>query len=539
MAAGAHLFEVLVILGAASAAAAASRLVRTSVVLGYLIAGTLIGPHALGLVARNETIELLAELGVVFLLFTVGLELPLQRLRTLRNQMAMSGLSQILLTTAAIAFGLWLYGMGGAAAVVVAAALSLSSTALVLRLLSESREVSSRLGRTAIAVLLAQDLAVALILVLISIVAQSQEIEIGELALLIGKMAGAMVVFVLFGRYLLSGLFRSIAAVGSPEVFTAFTLFVVLASAIFTDLVELGMGLGAFVAGMLLADTNYRHQIAADILPFRMLLLGLFFLSVGMALDPGYALANPAVTLGGVLGILLCKGAILLLIGAAARLTLGETLRFALLLSQAGEFAFVILAAGTAAGLVPSSVALACGIAVAITMLLTPVLAGFGRKLQRWLEQRQYSHAAADELASGLEGHIVIAGYGRLGRDLARQMAEQKAPYIAVDANSRKVEAAAVEGVPIVFGDVTRPDMLEALHLHSARAIAVCLDDPNATLRLVALIHYIFPQMRVIARAYDEAHGEELRAAGANRVILELSPTSRQFASHLGELLED
>ena len=539
MAAGAHLFEVLVILGAASAAAAASRLVRTSVVLGYLIAGTLIGPHALGLVARNETIELLAELGVVFLLFTVGLELPLQRLRTLRNQMAMNGLSQILLTTAALAFGLWLYGLGGAGAVVVAAALSLSSTALVLRLLSESREVSSRLGRTAIAVLLAQDLAVALILVLITIVAQSQAIEIGELALLIGKMAGAMVVFVLFGRYLLSGLFRSIAAVGSPEVFTAFTLFVVLGSAIFTDLVELGMGLGAFVAGMLLADTNYRHQIAADILPFRMLLLGLFFLSVGMALDPGYALANPLVTLGSVLGILLCKGAILLLVGAAARLTLGETLRFALLLSQAGEFAFVILAAGTAAGLVSPSVALPCGIAVAITMLLTPVLAGVGRKLQRWLEERQFSHEAADELAAGLEGHIVIAGYGRLGRDLARQMAEQKAPYITVDANSRKVEAAAAEGVPIVFGDVTRPDMLEALHLHSARAIAVCLDDPNATLRLVALVHYIFPQMRVIARAYDEAHAEELRAAGANKVILELSPTSRQFASHLGELLED
>ena len=539
MEAGSHLQDVVVILAAAIAAAAASRLLRTSVVLGYLLAGTLIGPHAFGLIGHNATIDLLAELGVVFLLFTVGLELPLQRLRTLRNQMALNGLSQILLTTAAFSLLLWLYGLGGTAAVVVAAALSLSSTALVLRLLSESREVSSRMGRTAVAVLLAQDLAVALILVLISIVERSQSIAWSELALLTGKMTVAMLAFVLFGRYLLSSLFRYIAAIGSPEVFTAFTLMVVLGSAIFTDFVELGMGLGAFVAGMLLADTRYRHQIAADILPFRMLLLGLFFLSVGMALDPGYAWANPWSTLGATAGILGLKAVLLLLVGATARLTVGEALRFSLLLSQAGEFSFVILAAGAMAGLVPPEIAQACGIAVAITMLLTPLLAGLGRRVQRWTERKRYSRPANDEITADLEGHIVIAGFGRLGRDLARQMKEKGAPYIAVDANSRKVESAAAEGIPIVFGDVTRPDMLEALHLQSARAIAVCLDDPAATLRLVALVHYIFPDMRVIARAYDEAHGEELRASGANQVIQELSPTSKQFATHIEEILAD
>jgi CPA2 family monovalent cation:H+ antiporter-2 len=534
-----HLLDVLVILAAAVGAAALSRFLRTSVVLGYLFAGTVIGPHALGLVAHNETFELLAELGVVFLLFTVGLELPLQRLRTLRNQMAVSGLSQILLTSALLALVLWLLGLGPSQSVIVAAAISLSSTALVLRLLSESREVSSRVGRASVAVLLTQDLAVAFILVLINLLGQSQSADWLELAWPTLQMLAAMAVFAVAGRYVLAWLYRYIAAIGSPEVFTTFTLMIVIGSALFSGYIGLGMGLGAFLAGMLLADTRYRHQVAADILPFRMLLLGLFFLSVGMALDPGHAAAQPWLTAGVTFGILLAKGVILLLVAASARLTLPEALRFSLLLSQAGEFSFVILAAGLAVGMVEPAVAQTCGIAVALSMCLTPLLAAAGRALQRFLEMRGIGSKRREEGLSEIQDHIVIAGFGRLGRSLARDLREQGVPFIAVDANSRRVEAAAKEGFPIVFGDATRPEMLEALQLHRARAISVCIDDPGATLNLVALIHYIFPGMLVIARAYDEAHAEELRLAGAGEVILELSPTSRQFASHISRILKD
>ena len=408
-----QLLDVLVILAAAISAAAVSRLLRTSVVLGYLVAGTVIGPHALGLLGHSEVIDLLAELGVVFLLFTVGLELPLQRLKTLRSQMAVSGLSQILVTAGLIAVLLWIWGIGGTQAVIVGAAISLSSTALVLRLLSESKEVSSRLGRTAVAVLLAQDLAVALILVLISLLQQTSGVDWLQLGLHTGTMLLAMAAFIIIGRYLLSRLFHYIAAIGSPEVFTAFTLLVVIGSALFSAFVELGMGLGAFVAGMLLADTKYRHQIAADILPFRMLLLGLFFLSVGMALDPGRVLADPLFTLATTFGILALKATVLVIIALGARLTLGETLRFSLLLSQAGEFSFVILAAGFAVGAVSAEIAQACGIAVAITMLLTPLLAAGGRRLQRWVEQRRFSGPAESAAGDDITGHIWAATWQR------------------------------------------------------------------------------------------------------------------------------
>ncbi|MBB3065213.1 cation:proton antiporter domain-containing protein [Limibacillus halophilus] len=529
------LVDVTVILLAAITAAALFQRLKVSVVLGYLLAGVVVGPGALGLVARNETIDLLAELGVVFLLFSVGLELPLQRLRTLRNQMLGLGLAQVVATIVVILALLWLAGFNPAEAFVLAAALALSSTALVLRMLSESREIATRVGRNALAVLLTQDVVVAVLLVAVGILGQTSDVGWEGLALIAGRVALALVLFLFLAPRLTQFLFSRVAALALPEIFTALTLLIVILFAWVSEAVGLSMGLGAFIAGMLLAETSYRHQVAADILPFRVLLLGLFFLSVGMSLDLSYAFAEADKVLGLAIGLLAIKGVILFVIASSARQMPGEALRLSLLLAQGGEFSFVLIGVGAGHGLVGAENAQLFIVAVAISMIATPLLAKAGRTLQRRIDHPRAALPESEgENKETPEDHVVIAGFGRLGRTLAGNLTQDNLPYIAVDISGQEVDLARREGFRVYFGDATRPEVLEALHLGAARAVAICISDPEHTSQLVALIHYIFPEMPILARAYDERHAAELRALGATDVITELSATGRQFARKLG-----
>lgn len=531
-----YLLDVLVILLAAIVAAGLFQRLKVSPVLGYLVAGTVIGPYGLGLVGESETIAVLADLGVVFLLFSVGLELPLERLKTLRRPMAGLGTAQILVTGIVIGVVLWLAGFAPPAAFVVGAALSLSSTALVLRLMSARGIVSSRFGRSAIAVLLAQDLAVGILLVLIAVLGRGGEDMAAALAIAVGKIALAIVLLIGVGRIGLRALYRPIAAIGSPEIFTAFTLFVVIGVGLMSEAAGLTMGFGAFLAGMLMAETHYRHQVAADILPFRVLLLGLFFMAVGMSVDIRLAQANWIVVAVLSLALLTLKASILVVLGGLFRMTLAESLRLGLLLAQSGEFAFVLLGAGVVAGLVAGETGQILTLVVAVTMMLTPLLAAAGRHLQAFIERRAAPPAdLGDQTTEALRDHVIIAGFGRVGRSLASSLAESDIPFVAVDLNAHEVDQARARGLPVFFGDATRPEVMEALRAEEARAAAVCVDDPVAATRLVALLHYIFPNLRILARARDEAHAAELRAAGALDVAIELLPTGRQLAEEIFE----
>ena len=531
----AYLFDVLIVLGSAVVAAAIFQRLNTSVVLGYLLAGIVIGKSGLNLVAQNETIEVMAEMGVVFLMFTVGLELPLQRLKTLRNQMLTQGLGQIAVTTVLLSIALYLLGLGAGQAILLGAALSLSSTALVLRLLSETRELSTRFGRRTVAILLTQDVAVAVMLVAVGFLGGASGMRAQDLAVYSLLLCAGIVGFMLLGRFLLRAFFTYIAARGSPEVFLTCTLFIVLASALLSESVGLSMGLGAFLAGMLLADTSYRHQVAADILPFRVLLLGLFFLTVGLSLDLGILVEKPATVAAYLIVLILLKAAVVLGIALAATNTLGEGLRQGLLLSQAGEFSLVLIVVGVQQSILTRDLAGVFAVTIALSMIVTPFLAMAGLALQgsrAVIAAGEAGRPSASEAPQ--EGHVVIAGFGRLGRNLALRLREEGTPFLAVDLNGHKVRRAERDAFPIVFGDATRPEILDTLHVETASALAVCLSDPPGSTRLVALVHYIFPDLKIVARAYDDAHAEELRQAGASEVISELAPTGQRFFTSLG-----
>jgi CPA2 family monovalent cation:H+ antiporter-2 len=507
---------------------------RLGAVLGYLFGGVAIGPAGLGLLEDGEMIRALAELGVAFLLFTVGLELPLQRIRVMPAAVFWLGAAQILVTGALIGGGVALFGGGAAAALVVGGGLALSSTAIVMRLLSEGGEMTSRLGRTAIAILLMQDLAVGPLLVLVVVLGQDG----GSVALSIGlallKVTVALVAILGLGRYVVRPLFWLAAVSRTPEVFAALTLLVVLCTGLATQLAGLSLAFGAFLAGMLLAETRYRHQVAAEIQPFRGLLLGLFFITVGMTIDPTVAVAHAGTVVP--LVLLLLAGKALLLAGLArlVRLPLSLALHLGLLLSQAGEFAFVLVGAGVAVGaldIVQSQVLI---VVVALTMMITPLLAKGARRAARHIAGASVVGAEEEpDTLADLNDHVFIAGFGRVGRAVASRLASRRVPFVAVDLDPHRVARAAEAGLRVLYGDATRPEVLEAVHVERARAVVIALNNPRETLRLVALLRYVFPDLRIYARAYDRDHAEELRRAGAFTVVPELEATGVTLAGSI------
>jgi CPA2 family monovalent cation:H+ antiporter-2 len=527
-----YLGEVVILLAAAVLSAWLFERLKLGSIIGYLVAGALIGPAAFGLVTSVETIGDLADLGVAFLLFTIGLELPLERLRVMPASTYALGAGQILVTLGTIAMVAVLAGLPGQSAFVVGAGLALSSTTIVLRLLAESGELPTHMGRTAFSVLLMQDLAVAPLLVVVLGLGSDPATLFAGFAWMIGKAAIALAIIVALSRYLLRPLLAQVAAMGNPELFTGLTLLVVICTGLATERAGLSLAFGAFLAGMLLADTRYRHQLAAEIMPFRGLLLGLFFMTVGIGTDLGLLRTEATVILPLALALLLLKAAILLGLARLAGLTLEQSAQLGVLLAQGGEFAFVLLGAGTAAGIVPAALGQVLVVTVALTMAVTPGLAWLGRRLARWVARSSAIgiQAAAAELER-LDDHVIIAGFGRVGSAVARRLDEAAVRFVAIDRDPRLVVQGAAAGLPVYYGDATRPEVMEALQIARARAVIVALDNPKAALQLVALLHYVFPQLTVLARAYDETHAIDLRRAGASTVV----PETVALGAHLVE----
>lgn len=508
------LIQAAVYFAAAVAGVVLSHRLGLGSVAGYLLAGIAIGPWGLSLVDKVEDVRAFAEVGVVFLLFVIGLELEPGRLWGMRGQLVRLGLSQLALSIAGIAAVAWAFGVEPRIGVVIGMALALSSTAFALQPLTERGGFGTRGGQATFAVLLFQDLAVIPMLALLPLFGASG----GVLSFSWHGLGAAVLVIastLIGGHYIARPVFRHIARTRLREVFTEFALLLVLVIAIGFDYAGLSMALGAFLAGMLLADSEYRHEIEAVIEPFKGLLLGLFFIAVGMTVDFGLLLSRPLVIIGIILGFGTVKALILWVIAREARLPANERPLFVLLLAQGGEFAFVLLGLGAGQEAIPREIAQAVTLAVALSMLSTPFLLALHDRVivPRLAKQTQ---APTQEVPQA--GKVIVAGLGRVGQVVARVLHASGYEPTVLDDNPDHVEQSRKFGFRAFYGDATRLDLLQAAGADRAEFLIIALDNPRATSSLARTAKEHFPNLRVVARARDMRHLFELRDIGVQLI---------------------
>jgi len=530
----------LIFLATAVVAVPLCRAIGVSPILGYLAAGVLLGPSGLGIVRESEPLHVLSEVGLLFLLFAIGLELSLDRLRSLRRWALGLGSAQVLLSgvlLAALALR-WLPSPG--AALVVGFSLALSSTAMVLQLLRERGELGVRHGRVALAVLLLQDLAVVPILLGTSLVTNGGPVLAPALGLAAARAAAAVVVLVAAARLLLRPLYRAVASTRHSEVLLALTLLVALGTATATRALGLSSSLGAFLAGLLVAETEYRHQVEADVEPFRGLLLGLFFLGVGVSIDLGLVREHVGALLLLVLGVIAVKTAVLFPLARGFGLPRNRAVHVALLLAQAGEFGFVSLALARAQGLLEPAAASLLLAAVALTLFATPGLAALARRADALLAPRDTEPAAQalEEETRDLEGHVVIAGCGRVGHIVLRVLADQGVPGVGLDLDPDRVQELRRMGLPVFVGDVARKKLLEAAGVERAVVAVVTIDRPDAAEALCAILRRDHPGLRILARARNRERVRRLLEAGADGAVAEALEGSLELSGRVLEALE-
>ncbi len=542
-----NLREVIVFLFAAGIVVPLVRRLRISPVFGFLVVGLVIGPHGLArfadtlpwlhyvLITDLEGVRLLAELGVVFLLFMIGLELSLDRLWAMRRRVFGLGGAQIVVTGTVIGFIAWLFDNPLAVAVLLGASFALSSTAIVMQLLAENRRMGTATGRTSFAILLCQDLAVLPILFLVGVfAAQSDAAVLPAFAFAMGEALIAVAVILALGRLVIRPLFRFVGNTASREMFLALVLLVIVGTALATAQFGLSMALGAFLAGLLFAETEYRHQIEIDIEPFKGLLLGLFFVSIGMGIDIAQVAADPIWLIASVFGLYLIKSPI---VYALSRL-FGESrpvaLEAGLLLGQSGEFAFLVVGMAFGLGLMPNDTAQFMLIVAGLTMITTPPVAHFARKLARALEAREADSQQTDaDIAIGLAGHVIIVGYGRVGQMLGSVLDNQEVPHIGLDIDADLVARYRSAGAGVFYGDANRPDILRKFGVDQAAALVVSMDSPHVVEQVVATARQHWPDLPIYARARDRFHAARLIARGASHAIPETIEASLQ----LGEMV--
>ncbi len=526
------LAQSAVFLAAAVIAVPLFRRWKMGAVLGYLAAGVAIGPSGLGFVGEVDSIMHFAELGIVMLLFVIGLELQPSRLWVLRKSVFGLGAAQVTLTAALIAVAGLAFGLPVATSIVIGFALAMSSTAFVLQTLAERGELTTRKGRSSFAILLFQDIAVIPLLALIPLMGSGDETPAGAQAWLAAGEAIAVIAVIVFGgRYLLRPIFRLIAGSGIKEIFTAAALLVVIGTALGVASVGLSMSLGAFLAGMLLADSEYRHELEADIEPFKGLLLGLFFISVGMSVDLGLILSQPVAIAAMVLGMMLIKAAVLFAVARFSGQDNRSALGVAATLSQGGEFAFVIFAVAIAGGLMESALASSLVIAVIISMALTPLAMTLEDLLRR------NARAGKDEDFDKIEergNRIIIAGFGRVGQMVARVLAARGIGFTALDISSEQIEVVRRFGNnKAYYGDASRLDLLDAAGAREAQVFVLAIDNIEASVRTAETVKKHFPDLKIFARARNRFHAYRLMDVGVAYIIRETLVSSLELAENV------
>jgi monovalent cation:proton antiporter-2 (CPA2) family protein len=498
-------------------------------VLGYLAAGVLIGPSALRLVTDVKQIGDVSELGVLMLLFLIGLELRPRRIWLMRRAVLGLGTAQLAITGAALTLLVHAVGVSWAAAGVIGVGLALSSTAIVLPMLGERDLLSSASGRDSFAVLLLQDLASIPLVAAIPFLAGGGAVSTGLPWLSIAKAGGAVLVILVGGRLLMRPLFRVMASTKAPEVFTATALLLVAGAAAIAGFVGLPMSLGAFAAGVLLSESEYRHELRADVAPFEGLLLGFFFISVGMGADVRLAMAEPVLIFAGVGAMLAVKVAILLGLAWTRGLRGAAAVRFALALPQGSEFAFVLFTAAVAAGAVAKGQADRATLIIAVSMLISPLLFSAS---ERWLIPRlaRKKPAPVFDTIEPQAAPVIIAGLGRVGQVVARILRMQGVAFTALEKDSEQVEQMRRFGNKVFFGDPSRPDVLRAAGAEQARLLIVAMADQKEGLEIVATVKREFPHLKVIARARDRYHFHQLMDLGVGQIVRETFHSSLKLA---------
>jgi CPA2 family monovalent cation:H+ antiporter-2 len=515
---------------------------RFSSVLGFLGAGVLLGPFGLGAlhgylpwlthltIEKPAAVEQLGGLGVVFLMFMIGLELSWERLLTMRRLVFGLGTLQVLLCASAIAAVAGLAGQPPAAAVVLGMALSLSSTAIVLPLLGEQNRQYTSAGRAIFSVLLLQDLAVAPILVMVAFLG-SRETFSPQLLLALAPAAIGLLVLVVVGRLVLRPIMRSVVRAKSDEMFIAACLAVVIGAGLGASVAGLSMALGALVAGLLLAETEYRKEIEAKVEPFQGLLLGLFFVSVGVGLDLSLLVVRPVLIIGLMATIMLLNGGVVFVLARLFKFTATAAAEIALLLAAGGEFSFVILQSSMDEGLLDRQVGSSILVSATLSAFCIPFLSMAGAAIRR-----RWSAPAESPLPDPVpkaEAKVLVVGFGRVGRLVAEMLSVHKVPWLAVERSPKLVEDARRQGKQVLFGDASRPELLHRLDLENALAVVVTMDSPDGTEAVVAIVRGARPDVIIVARARDAAQGKRLYQLGVTDAVPETIEASLQLSEAL------
>ena len=531
------LAELLAYLVAAVIAVPIARRLGFGSVLGYLAAGIVIGPWGLKLFADVDRILHLAEFGVVLLLFIIGLELQPTRLWALRKGIFGTGTAQVLITGALLSGAAMAFGLAWESALIIGLILALSSTAFVLQLLAERKQLTTRHGRTAFTILLLQDIAVIPLLALIPMLAPSAAMTAHPATDYVIQVV-AVLALIAGGRWLLRPMFRIAARDGGHEIFTATALVVVVGAALLMVQVGLSAGLGAFLAGVLLADSEFRHELEAEIEPFKGLLLGLFFVAVGMSANLGLLADIPWRIIAMTLLLIGLKALVLFIVGRLSGLPMNSARSLAMVLAQGGEFAFVLFAAALQGRLIERELFELLILVVTLSMIATPFLViadeRLGRTSRAREEQREYDKVEADR-----SHDVIIAGLGRFGQVVARVLNMRRIPFTALESDTHQVDFVRRFGNIVYYGDSTRLDLLRAAHVEKAKLFVVAVEDVEASVRTVELVKHHFPHLKIFARATDRAHARALRDRHVDYVIRETYVSSLEMAEHLLQSLGD
>jgi CPA2 family monovalent cation:H+ antiporter-2 len=539
--AGDILSQILILLAGSVAVLTLVRRFALPPILGYLVVGMILGPHALGLASDAAAVQLLAEIGVVFLVFTLGLEFSLARMFAMKREVLGIGSLQMILTTAAFGGAARAFGVEPAVAIVLGGALAMSSTAIVVRQLGEQLEINRTHSRLAVGTLLFQDLAFAPLLALATSLgtAATDVLSPAWLLGMVGRAVLALLLVLVLGRWMFRPLFREIARHRSSETFTLTVLFVALSSAWATHALGLSMALGAFLAGMLLSETEFRHQTEAVIKPFQDILLGLFFVSVGMLLDLRLLLMQLPLVLLLLVSLLVVKALIIFAIVRQFVPNTRKALRAGIVICMGGEFGFALLLLLLKGRLVDPGLVQALLTTVALSMLVGPLIVRYNKRIADVLLRRRkpdmsevaLETAATRELAK--REHVMICGFGRVGQNLARVLEKRGFEYIAIDLDPFRVRDARQAGDPVVYGDASHPEVLHALGVEHASVVVVSFDGADTALRVVRAVRRLRHDVPILVRTEDDSRLDALQAAGATEIVPEIFETSLSLVSHV------
>lgn len=533
---------ILILLMSSVFAVAIFRALRLPAMLAYFLVGLALGPHTFGLLPDSEANREFAEFGIVFLMFSIGLEFSLPQLYAMRKKVLGLGGGQVALTLAATMLAAKLSGLSWATAFVIGAALVMSSTAIVSKILAERIDLNSRHGRLSIGVLLFQDIAVVPILVLIPALGAVNANLTDVLGIALLKAVAMLLLLFTIGKWIINPWFNWVASQRSRELFVMNVLMVTLLLAFATKMAGLSYALGAFIAGMLISETKFRYQVESDISPFRDILLGLFFISVGMLLNLEEIYNNVGLILQILLGFMLLKALVVAAVVRYFKYETGVAIRTAIILAQAGEFSFVILALGAEHQLISGQALQAVLAASLLSMVIAPFLVNNNGKIARRMvgSYNRNSDKVIEQIehtGQHLENHVVICGYGRSGQYLGRFLKEEKIPYIALDIDPARVLEAAAAGENVMFGDAARRVVLTAAGCARAKALIISYADNRAAMKILHIVQESYPQLPVIVRTVDDSNMEQLREAGAAEVVPEILEGSLMLASHALMLL--